>query len=228
MNKNKFKKIITSLLVIAFFWNSSYLQYIPVYIFKLDIKNISKNTAILLSFFSSLVVAITLLIVYRKDLKNEFKKFKNNISENMNIGIKYWFIGLLAMIISNLIITFILNGAGPKNENIIQSMIKINPFIMIITTCIIAPFNEEIVFRKTIKDIIKNKWVFALLAFILFGGAHVITLATCFTDYLYIIPYGSLGAAFALTYYESDTIYTSMFMHILHNSILMLLSLLAL
>ena len=58
----------------------------------------------------------------------------------------------------------------------------------------------------------------------MFGGAHVIDSAKTFIDILYIIPYGALGGAFALAYYDTDTIFTSMTMHMIHNLILCIIS----
>jgi membrane protease YdiL (CAAX protease family) len=100
---------------------------------------------------------------------------------------------------------------------------------MMVEAGFLAPFTEEIVFRKTLKDAIgKYKWLFMVLSFLLFGGAHVIGNATSWVDYLYIIPYGSLGAAFALSYYKTDTIFTPMSMHIVHNLILTIISIVGL
>jgi membrane protease YdiL (CAAX protease family) len=96
---------------------------------------------------------------------------------------------------------------------------------MVINAGFVAPFNEEIVFRKTLHDIVgKYKWIFIGLSFLLFGGAHVISSATTILDYLYIIPYGALGAAFAFAYSKTNTIYTSMTIHMIHNTVLILLS----
>ena len=50
--------------------------------------------------------------------------------------------------------------------------------------------------------------------------------ASSLVDYLYIIPYGALGAAFAMAYSKTKTIYTSMSLHIMHNTCLFLLSVL--
>ena len=95
--------------------------------------------------------------------------------------------------------------------------------MMILTAGVLAPFNEEIVFRKTLYDIFDNKWLFAFFSFLLFGGAHVMG-GTSLVDYLYIIPYGALGGAFALAYYETKTVFTSMSFHMIHNIILVLMS----
>ena len=166
--------------------------------------------------------------IYRKDLKEDFKKLKKKTFEKIDIGFKYWILGILIMLISNYIIIFFFKSSGANNEIGIQKMVKAFPFLMLIDAGVISPFNEEIAFRKVFKDVIKNKWIFAFLSFLLFGGAHVVLGATVWTDYLYIVPYGALGAVFALSYYETDTVFIPMFSHMMHNTILMIFSIIVL
>ncbi len=218
------RKIIRSIIVFISFYLSSYLQYIPVIIFHLDVSKLTNKELVILSTFSSFIFSLFLIVVYRKDLSIEFKKFKEKFSYNIDTGFKYWSTGLVIMFISNIIITFALKAGGANNEEAVQAMIHSFPILMAIDAGIIGPFNEEMVFRKTIKDIFKNKWVFVGLSFLLFGGAHVINSANSILDYLYIIPYGALGASFALAYYDTDTVFTSTFMHMFHNTCLVLIS----
>ena len=220
--------IIKGIIVLLCFYYSAYLQFIPIYLFKLDINNISASNKVLLSCFSSFCIMIIYIIIYFKDLVVEFKKFKNNLLENLDTGIKCWIIGLFIMMVSNVIITYLFKAGGANNQKIVESMIKAFPLFMLIDAGVLAPFNEEIVFRKTLKDVIKSPIIFALLSFILFGGAHVIGNVNQITDYLYIIPYGALGASFAIAYYKTDTVFTSMSLHMIHNIILVLISILAL
>lgn len=220
----KLKLIIKGILVFLIFHYGVYLQLIPIKLFNLDYKNADSRLLVLLSAFSSICLAFIFYFIYRRDLRKEFKKFKKDIMGNLDIGIKYWAIGLVIMMISNLFLTYVLNSGGANNENAVQNLIKGLPWLMVIVAGVIAPFNEEIVFRKTLKDVFKNKWVFATLSFILFGGAHVIGDAKNIIDLLYIIPYGSLGGAFALAYHDTDTIFTSLTLHMVHNISLALLS----
>ena len=224
MLKEREKAIIKTILVFIFFWYSKYLQYIPIYLFKLDVKHLSNTMHVILSTFSSVLVFIVLFFIYRKDLKKDFKSFRKNHYEYMDTGLKWWGIGLVVMFISNFIITFLLKGGGANNEQAVQTMIKSLPWLMLIDAGFIAPFNEEIVFRKSVKDIFKNKWLFVAVSFLLFGGAHVISSASSVLDYLYLIPYGALGGAFAIAYYETDNIFTTISTHMIHNTILIVLS----
>ena len=220
------KMFFKGLLVFLLFWYSKVFAYIPIYLFKMDVDNMSTSSYVLLNAFCSLMIAIILFIIYRKDLKQELKIFLSKKMECMNQGFYYYGIGMLVMIASNLIINIGLNGGGANNEEAVQSMIKSLPLVMIFTAGILAPFTEELVFRKALKDFIKSPVIFAFCSFLLFGGAHVFNSAETILDYLYIIPYGALGAAFAFAYSKTDTVFTSMTLHMLHNTLLTIISIL--
>lgn len=224
IKKNE-KLIIKGILIFLLFWNSAQFQWIPIYLFHLDIHHLSDSAQVLLSAFSSLVMTIILFLIYRKDLKKEFKIFMKKPIEHLDAGFYYYAIGFVIMLVSNLIINFVLGGGVANNEQLVQKMIKSLPLIMVIEAGLLAPFTEEIVFRKSIKDVVKNPYLFAFLSFLLFGGAHVFH-SSNLVGYLYIIPYGALGAAFAFAYYKTDTIFTSMTIHMIHNTLLILISIL--
>ena len=126
-----------------------------------------------------------------KSLRKDLNTFKNDIMNNLNTAFKYWIVGLVIMFVSNIIIVFF-NHNMAGNEQSVRQMINVLPFFMLINAGFIAPFNEEIIFRKSLGDIFKSKWLFVFLSFLLFGGAHVIVHATTWKDYLFILPYGSL------------------------------------
>jgi membrane protease YdiL (CAAX protease family) len=229
----RYEKIIKlslrGIFVFLLFWYSVYFQYIPITIMRLDPNQIDESMQVILSCFSSFVTMFFLFFIYRKDLKKEFQKFQKNIWENVEVGFSCWLVGFFLMMVFNIILNIIFHAGVANNEQAVQGMIKALPFIMLVDAGLLAPFNEEIVFRKTLKDVFgKNKWLFVFLSFLLFGGAHVVVHATTWKDYLFIFPYGSLGAALAYAYYKTDTIYTSMTMHIIHNTIMVLLSIIRL
>jgi hypothetical protein len=224
LKNNPMKNIIKGIIIFLIFWNSVYFQYIPVYLFKLNISELSMVSKCLLSLFSSIVVLIIFFIIYRKDLKSDFYNFRRNFFRYSDVAFKYWFIGLVIMMASNIVISLLFNTSGANNEHALQELIKSAPFVMFFTAAIIGPINEEIVFRKTLLDIFNNKWVISFLSFFLFGMAHVISSATVWTDYLYIIPYGSLGFFFAYADCKTNNLMTSISMHMLHNTILLVIS----
>ena len=215
------KQIIKSIIAFCLFYFSSLFQLIPVYLF--HIKNSNTTLGILLNMFSNIVLLGILYFMYRKEIKDEWKIFKKNPLDNINTGCIYWFIGLIIMVVSNLIINRFIAGGIANNENTVQAMIKTLPWMMLINAGFIAPINEEITFRKAFKNVFKSKWLFVLMSGLIFGFLHVVG-SDSIGQYLYIIPYGTLGACFALAYYKTKTIFTSMFLHMFHNTTLILMS----
>ena len=66
-------------------------------------------------------------------------------------------------------------------------------------------------------------FVVILSAFI-FGALHVVTGYESISDLLFILPYTSLGVAFALMYHKTKSVCTPAIMHIIHNTALVLIS----
>lgn len=220
------KGLIIGIVAFLIFYFSAYFQLIPILLFNMDLNNITGAQNVMLSTFSNCVLLIILFLIFRKDLIEEWKRFRKKFLENIDIGIKYWLVGLGIMMISNIIITFVVNLGQAANEQAVQSMISSLPWLMLINAGLIAPCTEEIIFRKGFKKAFPNKWLFIILSALVFGALHVVTSMTSPIELLYIIPYGALGAAFAYMYQKTDTIFTSITMHMFHNTALILLSIL--
>ena len=226
MKKENFsiKHLIILVFIILGFYLSGFFALIPINLFNMDAKNMSDSTNLLLSLFSNICFLGILVLIYFKKLKEEFFIFKKDISGNMDIAIKYWMGGLVLMAASNLFLNFVLNLGQAENEEIVQSMIDASPYIMLISAGLIGPIIEELVFRRSFRDAFLNKWVFALSSGLVFGALHVVTLEPSLLEYLFIIPYSALGISFALMYDKTKTVFTPIIMHIIHNSVLILLS----
>lgn len=216
----KYIKYIKFFIALALFFFGSLLQYIPILLFKINVNNISYLNKTLLSMFSNAVVFLILVIMYWKDIIKGIKKLKCDNWKSLKIGFDYWFIGLMIMVLSNVVITLIKGGGTSTNEESIKTLLVSFPYLVIPYIAIIAPCIEELVFRKAFKDIFKNKWIYILTSGLIFGGLHVfLSPVSSFVDYLYLIPYCSMGLAFAFMCYETDNIVVSISMHILHNTL---------
>ena len=219
LKRIRYREIIIFLCILLLFRLSPLLQYIPIRLLNWDVSRLSSSQEIVLLTFSSLCLFVIYFIFYFKSLRKDLNTFKNDIMNNLNTAFKYWFVGLVIMFVSNIIIVFF-NHNMAGNEQSVRQMIDVLPFFMLINAGFIAPFNEEIIFRKSLGDIFKSKWLFVFFSFLLFGGAHVIGNIKTWLDILYIIPYGALGGAFALAYRKTDTIITSIVMHMFHNTLM--------
>lgn len=200
---------------------SSYLQWIPILLFK--ITKITPQIEVLLSCFSNLLLLLALFFIYRIDLRKEWRHFKNNFNKSMDSCFKYWMLGLVGMMISNILINTLFKLGQAENEQLVQGMITAFPLVMLLNAGFIAPIIEELVFRKAFKDSIKGKWAFILTSGLIFGFMHVLA-ATTWIDMIFLIPYSCLGIAFAYMYYDTDSVFTPMIAHIFHNTVLVLMS----
>lgn len=217
--REQFIKLLKTVSLFVFYYAMQYIILIPL-IFIYRGKDIDEATYNLVF---SVVFAIILFIIYRNDLQRDFKDFVQHNESYIKKNIKYWFIGLFIMVVSNGIINSISPDQIAGNEAAIRELIRKSPVIMMVSTIILAPFVEELLFRKTLYDLIKNKWILVLASTLLFGSAHVFTSYEKPMDLLYAIPYGALGGAFAYMYYKSKNIFTSMIIHAIHNAILVFL-----
>jgi len=219
------KKVPKSSLTLAlFFFGTVIIQLITISILNLDINKLTSNDELILTICSNTGLLIVLICMYFKTLKEDIKKIKGNFYNMMDTGIKYWLIGLVVMMVSNIIIGLFIPSAQATNEQGVQELIKSSGVLSVIAVGILAPIIEELTFRKAFKDVFKNKWAFILSSGLIFGALHVVLSLSSLWDLFYIIPYSSLGIAFGYIYYKTDNIYTSIIMHMFHNTVLTILS----
>ena len=224
--RKRILEILKGIITIFIFLSSGYLQIIAILLFNIDVENYTTSDLALVNTATDIILLIILVALYFKDLKMELKKFKKNYKQDLDTGLKYWITGLIIMCISNIIIGIITPLNTSSNEEAVQGLISATPYLMLLTAGIIAPITEELTFRKGLSKIFKNKWLYISASGLIFGFLHVMGSSNPL-EYLYIIPYGSLGFFFALTYYETKSIYPSIIMHAIHNSALVILSILA-
>ncbi len=225
--KDTLKKIFLFLLMFIIFLYEDLIYLIPLKLLNIDIEKLSYNMQTLLSTLSSLVTLIILVMLYRKYLKEKLIDFKNNFNEYFDIGMKAWFIGLIGMCASNLLIAHFSPVNEATNEVLVQEMLRLAPLLSFISAALIAPFVEEMLFRKMFGDIFTNKKIMVLASGLIFGLLHVIFSFKTPWDFLYIIPYGFLGGTFAYTLYKKDNIFIPITFHMLHNGILTIVSIIA-
>lgn len=227
--KNIEKNLISwgKVLLIFLLFNYSWLfQLIPVFLFNISLDNISGSTNVLLSAFSSCMMAFILFFIYRKSIREEAKYFFKNFWDCFDIGIVSWTVGLVVMVASNILISTLFDAGVAGNEQSVQSMIASLPWLMVINAGFLAPIVEELVFRKSYEHLIKNKVIYIIISGLIFGLAHVSGNINSWVDYLFIIPYGALGSCFAFSYVKTKSILTPIMFHMIHNTVLVLISIL--
>ena len=231
MKNNKILPIIIFILLLILM---AYLPTIPIRLFGLDINSFNKTMLILYNFICDLVYMLIIFGIYRKNIISDLKDLKNNFIELLEKSLKYYLVGLGLMIVTNFVIALLFSNANANNEETIREYIDLYPLYMTFSVCIYAPIVEEIIFRKAIYDCIlpykQNKFIkflYAILSGLIFASLHVVGLGDKLVDYIYIVPYFALGTAFAFLYYRSKNIFSTIMMHSLHNTVTILLYILA-
>jgi len=183
----------------------------------------SDNTLLmsLSTIFVDLVTVFIFIIIFRKKIVPDFYDFKKNYKTYFINNYKYYIIGLIIMLVSNMVINICIGGL-PTNEELNREILFLAPVSSIISMVIIAPINEELITRVYFKDIIKNKYLYIFISGFLFGLLHLLAIQNL-QEILFVIPYSALGIAFAKIYYNSNNIWTNIFFHSLHNSIAIML-----
>ncbi len=208
-NKKIIRAILSIIVILSMFIVPGLLNN---FLYFLGIHNNNISSLICLLIYGSL-----LILIYLKEIKEEFFIFKKDFKNCLDTGFKYWMLGLFLMIVSNVIINLIIfKGKIATNEELNRQEMLLHPFFTMISAVLFAPILEELIFRKSL-DKIFRPLTYVLLSGILFGFAHTIADLSNPLNLLYIIPYGSLGASFAIMNYKTKTIFTSIMIHTLHN-----------
>lgn len=224
------KKILPLLVFLLLLCGMAYFPYLPMLLFRIPYDNFSMSLKLLYMFFCDIGYMVILFLLYKRRIRIDFRNYFKNFRENFELAFKYYFVGLLIMIVSNFVIAIFFSGASANNEEAVRSLIGVAPLYMIFSVSLYAPFVEELIFRKSIKDIAfafgKNKitkYGYIFMSGFIFALMHILGQVTSTLDYLYVIPYMSLGVAFAALYHKTDNIFASISMHALHNTVTILL-----
>ena len=176
-----------------------------------------------ITFFLFDLPLITLVLIYKDDLKNDLKNYKENFIDNLDKYVKLYMLALILMTLTDTIITAITGKELSNNEQAVRSIADTLPIYSALSVCICAPIVEELIYRKTIKNIFINNTLAIIASGLIFGLAHVIGTYQSLQDLLYIIPYGSFGAVFMYIFIDSKNIWSTITIHFMHNTILLLL-----
>ena len=133
-------------------------------LFGIQINKLSKPMVALVLIIYSLIILAILLLISKEKYLNNLKEYKKNFKAYFKRNVKYWLSALLIMAASNLIIYLIFNSETSANDATIRQIFDNYPLYMIIQSIIIAPLTEEIVFRQSIRYLVKNNILFIIIS----------------------------------------------------------------
>ena len=101
-----------------------------------------------------ILVFITLIAFFIKDIKKSIKEFKQNKKKYILFILKNY---LITLLIANTLalIAFLIIGEDSTNEQLLNA----EPiWSLLLTSIIYAPIAEELLFRGCLRKLIKNSW----------------------------------------------------------------------
>lgn len=173
-----------------------------------------------ISFLSDLTFLIGITILYKKYLKDSFYIFiKGSSFTKKIIDISKWVVILFFLqLIPGIAAEMILGNAALDSNT--QSLVSLNYIYIIFKVLVFSIVAEELVFRKSIRDVIDNKIIFIIVSSLLYAIMNIVY--ADWNSYLIIIDfvnYFFLYSVLSYIYVKYDNIIMVMLVKFVHSFI---------
>ena len=210
--KEKSNVFIKSILVIISYFALPYV-----------IALISKSNLIDIMLY--LLYAFILIFLYKQVFISDFKDIKKNWKKylmRMLISIVLIFV---SMVLINLIVGVLFNVKGTsENDFSLLTTFKENSLIVVLLTCIYYPLVEGIIFRKSVRDIIDNKWFFIMFSAIFYFFFNIVYTSMSFNNIMSSVCYLSTMMIVSHFYWKTNNFTLSVLVMSIFNVVVCLLS----
>lgn len=229
--KKDIKYLLKLLLCFILFFNLNYLVALLFNLVGINYNTFNYKDYTYFNVLIELILFVVVMLLYNKEFKKDYKIFKLNFKDNI-IKIISYFALFMALKIGTALISSILSFAlnftlgESENQEAVMKLVSAEPLLMIINTCILAPFVEEGIFRLSIRKVFSNKYLFILVSGLFFGMMHIFpTDLPTSLALIYSITYVAMGFYLAYIYTETENIWFVIFIHALNNLFSMIISL---
>lgn len=207
-NKNSLKSIMVIILYFIFPYLMKFLS---------DIKWLT------LLFY--MLFALLIIYLYKDTFKNDFKELKENKKKYIKSILINVVLIFAVMIITNALIGILLDiKETSENDYSLLAMFKKSPLALILLTSVYYPLVEGVIFRKSVRDIIDNKWTFIIFSsvfYFFFNIAYTsLSLNSIITSLCYLFSMMILSNY----YYKSNNFTTSVIVMMIYNLIISVIS----
>lgn len=173
-----------------------------------------------------LLLLVGTLIIMRKDVKKEFgKPITKKLILTICIGfaILYFFNEFGSQLIEKLLAHMNIVETTSENQELFNTLLEMLGSQMGLCA-LMGAFLEELIFRYSMMNYIRNKKVAIAVSTISFALMHISAISI--SEMVMLSLYLTLGFIFSYTYYKTRDIRVSTGMHLLNNGLATLLSLL--
>lgn len=181
-----------------------------IYFFYSYILNLTFNGSIIASFIADVLFMIGIIFAYKENLKEDI----NNLKKKYSVGkiIRTILIWVVIIFIFNIIMGALSDFIAPamgktldNNSETIDSLFKVSTLYTIFKTMVFGIIAEELLYRESISDVIKNKWIFIILSSLIYTLINFV-FAGFNTSYIFIriFSYFLPALLFSTAYYKND------------------------
>ena len=168
---------------------------------------------------------LLIIYLYKDTFKNDFKDLKENKKKYIKSILINVVLIFAVMIITNALIVILLNiNETSENDYSLLTMFKKSPLALILLTSVYYPLVEGVIFRKSVRDIIDNKWTFIIFSsvfYFFFNIAYTsLSLNSIITSLCYLFSMMILSNY----YYKSNNFTASVIVMMIYNLIISVIS----
>ena len=186
----------------------------------LNILHLEGVLSLTINLILNFVLLGIIIYIFRESLKVDFKNFKKNISKNLKQGFIIFLCGFFIYGLVNSLICEIFPNIDNVNYDAMSQIFSETPILLFISTIFYYPVIEELVFKKTFADIIKNKWIFVIFTGILNAVFEIFLIASTNSMYLIlVVPISLFYMSFSYMYYKTKSVFTPIFFRMIYNII---------
>lgn len=172
-----------------------------------------------------LLYAFILIFLYKQVFISDFKDIKKNWKKylmRMLISIVLIFV---SMVLINLIVGVLFNvKETSENDFSLLTTFKENSLVVVLLTCIYYPLVEGIIFRKSVRDIIDNKWFFIMFSAIFYFFFNIVYTSMSFNNIMSSVCYLSTMMIVSHFYWKTNNFTLSVLVMSIFNLVVCLLS----
>lgn len=176
--------------------------------------------------FEVLIYWSTFFVVVKNSEKLLIKDWtilKENLSKTVKAILKNQCLMYFFNFIINFVILIFIGSETSNNQANLIEMLNDRALSTALLSILFAPLVEELVFRGSIFSLFykKNRKLCICLASCAFGFLHVFSsiFTQDWSDLIYFFSYASMGYCLCRCYDQTKTIYGPIFLHVLNNTI---------
>ena len=172
-----------------------------------------------------MLFALLILYLYRNTFKKDFKDIIENKKKYLSSILINVALIFVIMLITNALIGMLFDiKQTSENDYSLLAMFKKSPIVLMLLTSLYYPVIEGVIFRKSVRDIIDNKWIFIIFSSVFYFFFNVAYTSLSFTSIITSLCYLFSMMLLSSYYYKTNNFTASVIVMMIYNLIISAIS----